>query len=118
MLRNDLIIMLSEYNNDTVTVNVNGILIDVDSVTTDRDSIVLVLDPEDLQSVLAKVAECNLGSSGIDMYEKPADAQDPRFLRRRAELSCGNFVGWIHASLMTWVTDLSRNVVTLPARPL
>ena len=57
MLRNDLITNLSQHDNDAVTVNVNGILIDVDTVTTARDSIVLVLDPEDLQSVLSKVAD-------------------------------------------------------------
>ena len=57
MLRNDLITNLSQHDNDTVTVNVNGILIDVDTVTNARDSIVLVLDPEDLRSVLSKVAD-------------------------------------------------------------
>ena len=63
MLRNDLIVKLSEKDNDAVTVNVDGIMIDVDSVTTDRDSIVLMLDPEDLQSVLAKITD---GKSGPD----------------------------------------------------
>jgi hypothetical protein len=60
MLRNDLIVSLSEKDNDAVTVNVNGILIDVDSVSYDRESIVLVLDPEDLRSTLTQVASGRL----------------------------------------------------------
>jgi hypothetical protein len=61
MLRNDLILHLSQHDNDTVTVDVNGVLVDVDTVTTDRGSIVIVLDPEDMQSVLRSVA-----ASGTD----------------------------------------------------
>jgi hypothetical protein len=57
MLRNDLITMLSQHDNDPVTVNVNGIMIDVENVSTDRDSIVIGLDPDDLRSVLASVAD-------------------------------------------------------------
>jgi len=56
MLRNDLVTYLGEQSNDTVTVDINGILIDVDSVTlaTDRGSIVLALDPDDLRSSLER----------------------------------------------------------------
>lgn len=50
MLRNDLINYLAQLDNDTVTVNVDGNLIDVDSVAYDRGNIVLILDPEGLQS--------------------------------------------------------------------
>lgn len=52
MLRNDLITQLSQFDNDSVTVDVKGILIDVESVTTDRGSVVLVLNPDDLCSTL------------------------------------------------------------------
>lgn len=56
MLRNDLISLLGEKDNDAVTVDVNGILIDVTAVRTGRGSIMLVLDPEDLHDVLSTVA--------------------------------------------------------------
>jgi hypothetical protein len=56
MLRNNLITLLAESDNDTVAVNVNGILIDVDSAAHYRGNIVLVLDPEDLRSTLKQVA--------------------------------------------------------------
>jgi hypothetical protein len=46
-----------------VTVSVNGILIDVDSVTSDRGGIVLILDPRDEQSVLRQVAENGNGET-------------------------------------------------------
>jgi len=51
MLRNDLIVLMSAYDNDTVVADVNGILIDVESVDSDRESIVLVLNQDDLRSV-------------------------------------------------------------------
>lgn len=57
MLRNDLIIQLSQFDNDGVTVDVKGILIDVEAVTTDRGSVVLVLNPEDLRSTLDHVPD-------------------------------------------------------------
>lgn len=56
MLRNDLITMLSQHDNDPVTVDVKGILVDVGSVSTDRDTIVIGLDPDDLRSVLADMS--------------------------------------------------------------
>lgn len=56
MLRNDLITLLGEQDNDAVTVDVGGILVDVDAVRNDRGSIVLLLDQEDLRNVLAQVA--------------------------------------------------------------
>ncbi|MDT4994808.1 MAG: hypothetical protein QOH97_4700 [Actinoplanes sp.] len=63
MLRNYLITNLSQHDNDTVTVSVNGILIDVDSVTSDRGGIVLILDPRAEQSVLRQVAENGNGET-------------------------------------------------------
>jgi hypothetical protein len=56
MLRSDLIVLMSASNNDPVTVDVNGILIDVESVDTDRESVVLVLNQDDLKSVLRQAA--------------------------------------------------------------
>lgn len=57
MLRNDLIVQMSRYDNDNMAVNVGGILIDVVAVHTDRGSVVLVLDPDCLNSVLNKIAD-------------------------------------------------------------
>lgn len=56
MLRNDLINLLAERDNDAVTVDVGGILIDIDAVSYDRGNIVLVLDPEELQGTLEQTA--------------------------------------------------------------
>ena len=48
MMRNDLIIQLtSGKDNEAVVVDVNGVHIDVDAVTVTRDTIVIVLNPED-----------------------------------------------------------------------
>ncbi len=63
MLRNDLILHLSQHDNDTVTVDVNGVLVDVDTVTTDRGSIVIVLDPEDMQNALSSVAKAGTNTA-------------------------------------------------------
>ena len=60
MLRNDLITLLSQSDNNTVTADVNGILIDVDAVTVDRGSIVIVLNVEDLSETLWKIASGRL----------------------------------------------------------
>ncbi|MFI5496238.1 hypothetical protein [Actinoplanes sp. NPDC051859] len=56
MLRNDLIVLLSQYDNDTVTVDVRGIMIDIESVGTDRDSLVLHLHRDDVHSVMQNAA--------------------------------------------------------------
>ena len=56
MLRNDLIVQLSGTgDNDTVTVDINGTLIDIEAVKSDR-GIVIVLNGEDLADVLGKIA--------------------------------------------------------------
>jgi hypothetical protein len=60
MLRNDLITQLSRQDNDPVSVDVNGILIDVERVTVARDDIVIVLNPEDLSDTLRKLASGQL----------------------------------------------------------
>lgn len=57
MLRNDLITLLSEQDNNAVTVSLDGVLVDVDSVAIQAGSIVLVLDLEDLQDALSEL--CN-----------------------------------------------------------
>lgn len=57
MLRNDLITLLAEAeDNNAVTVSVNGALVDVDSVSAQDGSIVLLLDLEDLQDTLKRWA--------------------------------------------------------------
>ena len=43
MLRNDLITLLSQHDNDTVTVNVNGTLVDIAAVTNADGCIVIIL---------------------------------------------------------------------------
>lgn len=63
MLRNDLISLLAEKDNDTTTVSVNGILIDIEAVSTERGAIVLILDPEDLQCTLDQVAAGRRGAA-------------------------------------------------------
>ncbi len=57
MQRNDLITHLSRTDNDTVAVDINGVLVDVEAVTTARDRVVIVLDQEDLASTLAAIAD-------------------------------------------------------------
>ncbi|MFI5493223.1 hypothetical protein [Actinoplanes sp. NPDC051859] len=67
MLRNDLIIKLSEQDNDCVTVDVNGILIDVEAVAHDRGNVVLVLDREELRATLRQVASGKIARSELDV---------------------------------------------------
>jgi hypothetical protein len=55
--RNDLIIHLSRTDNDSVVVNVNGVLIDVEGVKAERDSVVLVINQDDLLETLTKIAD-------------------------------------------------------------
>lgn len=57
MQRNDLIIHLSRTDNDSAVVDVNGVLIDVEGVKAERDSVVIVLNQEDLLETLAKIAD-------------------------------------------------------------
>lgn len=57
MQRNDLITHLSRTDNDSVVVNVNGVLIDVEAVKAERDSVVIVINQEDLLETLAKIAD-------------------------------------------------------------
>lgn len=52
VLRNDLINLLAERDNDNVAVNVNGLPVDIEAVTAQSGSIVLQLDPEGLQHAL------------------------------------------------------------------
>lgn len=53
MLRNDLITLLAEKDNNAVTVSINGVLVDVDAVEAQDGSIVLVLDPETCRTHLS-----------------------------------------------------------------
>lgn len=57
MQRNDLITHLSRTDNDTVAVDVNGVLIEVEAVKTDRGMVVIVLNQEDLLSTLTAIAD-------------------------------------------------------------
>jgi hypothetical protein len=70
LLRNDLVAMLCKHDNDPVTADVNGIMIDVEEVTVDRDSIVLILNRDDTASALrlARGAHNRVGAatSGVD----------------------------------------------------
>ena len=47
MLRNDLIILLSQKDNDTVTVDVNGALVDIAAVCDADGCIVILLGGEE-----------------------------------------------------------------------
>ena len=57
VLRNDLITHLSRTDNDSVVVNLNGVLIDVEGVKAERDSVVLVINRDDLLETLTKIAD-------------------------------------------------------------
>jgi hypothetical protein len=48
--------------NDSVAVDVNGLLIDVEAVATDRGMVVFVLNQEDLYDLLTKVADGRSGA--------------------------------------------------------
>lgn len=65
MLRNDLITLLAEKDNDPVTVCLNGFMIDVHAITDARGHIVLVLDPEEMADTLKQIAagDPGLGTS-------------------------------------------------------
>jgi hypothetical protein len=56
LLRNDLITHLSQFDNNAVAVKVDDILIDIVTITEERGCVVLVLEPEDLQGVLERLA--------------------------------------------------------------
>lgn len=56
MLRNDLITLLGEKNNDNVAVRIGGLLVDVDGVASGGGNIELVLDPDDLAAALRTMA--------------------------------------------------------------
>ena len=74
MLRNDLITQLAQKDNDNVAVDVGGILVDVRGVSTDRGSIVLLLEPEEFAATLRQVA-----SDGPPVQGKgPGTTRDPR----------------------------------------
>jgi len=62
--RNDLIIHLSRTDNDSVVVNVNGVLIDVEGVRAERDSVVLVINQDDLLETLTKIADGRMRVQG------------------------------------------------------
>lgn len=48
MLRDDLVARMSEYDNGSVSVLIDGVLVEIDIVEADRHfgSVVIVLDPE------------------------------------------------------------------------
>jgi hypothetical protein len=77
MLRNDLITLLSQYANDPVTVDVNGIFIDVEAVTSERGHVVLVLNPEDAHGTLEQFHRHQAGpATGTRTGEAPVDCAD------------------------------------------
>lgn len=52
MLRNALIIGLSDHDNEPVVVKIAGLLVDVDAVTDEGECIALVLNPGELRKAL------------------------------------------------------------------
>lgn len=56
MLRNSLMTLLAEKDNNTVTVRIGELLIDVEAVADERECIALIVDPDDLQDALKKVS--------------------------------------------------------------
>lgn len=61
MLRNDLINLLAEHDNDIVTVSLKGLLVDVDSVTHARGQIVLTSTPRTCMARCSKLLQEILG---------------------------------------------------------
>lgn len=68
MLRNDLIDLLSRWDYETVAVNVNNVLLDIETVVPDRDGLAIVLNSEDLLDTLRGVAS---GRAIVQNPEKP-----------------------------------------------
>ena len=56
MLRNDLITLLGEKDNDNVAVQIGDVHVDVDGVAYAHGNIMLVLAPEDLPNALRSAA--------------------------------------------------------------
>jgi hypothetical protein len=61
MLRNDLITALAQHDNDTVTVDVGALQVDIASVTTSRGVVTIILDPEDIESALNQIVRKRTG---------------------------------------------------------
>ena len=72
MLRNDLITLLSQKDNDTVTVDVGGTLVDIEAVADARGGIALILQPDDLQDTLTRIAAGT--SAPIEQIDVKPDA--------------------------------------------
>lgn len=51
MLRNDLINLMAEYDNDNVGIEIDGFFIDVEAVTKEESGIALRVDLENLKRV-------------------------------------------------------------------
>ena len=65
MQRNDLITLLAEKDNDTVTVSVRGFLVEVSAVTDLGGHIVLILDPDEESDTLRQVIAGDPGPGAI-----------------------------------------------------
>ena len=55
MLRNDLITLLAQYDNDPVTVSINGCAVEVEGVAVENGSLTIVLDDDELQAAASTV---------------------------------------------------------------
>jgi hypothetical protein len=66
MLRNELITLLGQFDNDMATVDINGLLVDIMDVHHDarRESVVLTLDPEDMRMLLPVPPEAGAMQQG------------------------------------------------------
>ena len=61
-MRNSLVTLASEYDNNPVAVSLEGFLIEVVSVAEQRGQIVLNLDPEELRATLRQITPGRVGS--------------------------------------------------------
>lgn len=61
MLRNSLMTLLAEKDNNTVTVRIGELLIDVEAVAEERECIALILNPDDVRDAL-KTAGSRIGA--------------------------------------------------------
>jgi len=66
MLRNELIALLAQHDNDLTAVDINGLLVDIVHVHHDsrRESVVLTLDPEDMRMLFPAVEEATVTQPG------------------------------------------------------
>lgn len=78
MQRNDLIVLLSGFDNDNVAAPINGVTVDIDTVDRHGDMIALLLDPDGLPACPASTPELGTGRADI-LKGRGMNAEIPGF---------------------------------------